>query len=467
METQLDAVWEKALENIQRRLNPLTFNTWFKDTEPVAIHEGSFVISTPNKFAKDWLESRHLPMIKTALEAALGKDIDVKITIRKDAGLRSLPSVSETEIRPLEDHQVVAETHSVKEVSPRRAPSYQFNPRYVFDNFVVGDGNQFAHAASFAVAENPAKAYNPLFIYGGAGLGKTHLMHAIGMHANAVHPEMNVMYVTTEAFTNEFIASIRGSSRNPLPFQKKYRTVDILLIDDIQFIIDKTATQEEFFHIFNTLYEGHKQLVISSDRPPKEMPTLEDRLRSRFEMGLIVDIQPPNLETRIAILQKKAEASGIDIADDVLQYIAGRRQLNVRELEGALTRISAFADLTNSVIDVSLAKGILKEILPETRPKRISTRSILSETAKYFGVSVADLTGKDRSKNISYPRQIAMYLVRELTDASLPKIGDDFGGRDHTTVMHGINKVASSIKKDHEERVQVQELINRIKQKET
>lgn len=465
METQLDAIWEKALENIQRRLNPLTFNTWFKDTEPVAIHEGSFVISTPNKFAKDWLESRHLPMIKTALEAAIGEDIDVRITIRKEASLSPGTSSSDIEVGLAPREQ--ANDVSVKEAPSRKSSAFQFNPRYVFDNFVVGSGNQFAQAAAMAVAENPVKSYNPLFIYGGAGLGKTHLMHAIGIHANAVHPEMNVMYVTTEAFTNEFIASIRGSSRNPLPFQKKYRTVDILLIDDIQFIIDKTATQEEFFHIFNTLYEGHKQLVISSDRPPKEMPTLEDRLRSRFEMGLIVDIQPPALETRIAILQKKAEASGIEISDEVIQFIAGRRQLNVRELEGALTRISAFADLTNSVIDVSLAKGILKEIFPETRPKRISSRSILSETAKYFGVTVADLTGKDRSKNISYPRQIAMYLVRELTDASLPKIGDDFGGRDHTTVMHGISKVAASIKKDHEEKTQVQELMNRIKQKET
>jgi chromosomal replication initiator protein len=461
VETELDAIWQKALENIQRRVNLTSYNTWFVNTEPVAIHEGSFIISTPNKFAQEWLEDRHLPLIKTALEAVLGEAIDVRVTVRKEGPAR--PESPPADPNPPTEHEPLPAPK--KDPAPRKSGSSQFNPRYVFDNFVVGDGNQFAHAASIAVAENPAKAYNPLFIYGGAGLGKTHLMHAIGIYANSIHPEMNVKYITTEAFTNEFISSIRAN--NPVPFQKKYRTVDILLIDDIQFIINKAGTQEEFFHIFNTLYEGNKQIVISSDRPPKELPTLEDRLRSRFEWGLIVDIQPPNLETRVAILQKKAEESRIEIGDDVLQFIAGRRQLNVRELEGALTRIAAFADLTNTIIDVSLAKNILKEILPERKPKRISTRQILSETAKYFGISVAEMTGKDRSKHISYPRQVAMYLVRELTDSSLPKIGDDFGGRDHTTVMHGISKIAASIKKDQEIKIQVQELENRIKQKDS
>ncbi len=461
METELDQIWQKSLESIKARLTGVAFNTWFKNTEPVAIHEGSFVISTPNKFAKEWLESRHIPMIKTALHEAMGQEVEVRITVRRDQP--NIPPVSAAPTdggRPEESSPRPETEHRRHSASPA-----QFNPRYVFDNFVVGDSNQFAHAASIAVAENPAKAYNPLFLYGGAGLGKTHLMHAIGIYASSLHPEMQVKYITSEAFLNEFVESIR--TKRPLPFQKRYRTVDVLLIDDIQFIIGKGGTQEEFFHIFNTLYEGHKQIVICSDRPPKEMPTLEDRMRSRFEWGLVVDIQPPNLETRIAILQKKAEGSGIEVSDEVIQFIAGKRQLNVRELEGALTRVAAFADLTNSIIDVSLAKDILKEILPETKPKKITSRSIMSETAKFFGVSVADLTGESRSRYISYPRQVAMYLSREMTDHSLPKIGADFGGRDHTTVMHGIKKIAVGLKKDQEVKMQVQELINRIKQKET
>lgn len=463
METELDLIWQKSLETIRGRLTAVAYNTWFKNIEPVAIHEGSFVISTPNKYAKEWLESRHIPMIKTALHEAMGQDIDVRITVRRDPHVTASAAPTDGG-RPDTPGQEPAPVQP--DLAGRRQPTRaQFNPRYVFDNFVVGDSNQFAHAASIAVAEKPAKAYNPLFIYGGAGLGKTHLLHAIGIYASSLHPDMQVKYITSEAFLNEFVESIR--TKKPLPFQKRYRTVDVLLIDDIQFIIGKDSTQEEFFHIFNTLYEGHKQIVICSDRPPKEMPALEDRMRSRFEWGLVVDIQPPNLETRIAILQKKAEGSGIEVPDDVIQFIAGKRQLNVRELEGALTRVAAFADLTNSVIDVSLTKDILKEILPVTKPKKISGRAIINETAKFFGVSAADLTGDSRSRSVSYPRQVAMYLSRELTDHSLPAIGNDFGGRDHTTVMHGIKKISSGLKKDQEMKMQVQELINRIKQKET
>ena len=451
MDTELDTIWTQSLDLIKNRLPALAFNTWFKNTEPVAIHEGSFVVSTPNRYAKEWIESRHVPMIKTALYEVMGKDMGVKITVRKESA--APPAPREADGAPAQE----------RSAAPKKTA--QFNPRYVFDNFVVGDGNQFAHAASIAVSENPAQAYNPLFIYGGAGLGKTHLLHAIGAYASTINPDMSIRYVTSETFTNEFIQSIMNKKN--LAFQNKYRSADILLIDDIQFIIGKEQTQEEFFHTFNVLYEAHKQIVVSSDRPPKEMPTLEDRLRSRFEWGLIVDIQPPNLETRIAILQKKAELLGLEVGDDVVQYIAGRRQLNVRELEGALTRVAAFADLTNSDIDMALTKDILKEILPESRPKKITPLSIMRETAKYFGVSVADLTGNNRSRHISYPRQVSMYLVRELTDNSLPKIGDDFGGRDHTTVMHGISKISALLKKDKEAKTQVQEIINRINQKET
>lgn len=469
MDTELDVIWEKSLERIKSQLSSLAFNTWFKNTAPVAIHEGSFIISTPNKFTKEWIESRHLGLIAAALQETMGPagaDLRVLVTVRKEPAARS--AVAAGEGPPLVE--LIAEgTDNRRPVAPWRSPLAgsrgQFNPRYVFDTFVVGDGNRFANAASTAVAENPATAYNPLFIYGGAGLGKTHLLHAIGVYGSSLHPDMSVKYLTGETFTNEFIQSIMNKS--PLPFQKKYRDVDLLLIDDIQFIINKEQTQEEFFHTFNTLYEAHKQIVISSDRPPKEMPTLEERLRSRFEWGLIVDIQPPNLETRIAILHKKAELAGIDISDEVIQFIAGKRQLNVRELEGALTRVAAFADLTNSDIDTALAKDILKEILPETKPKKITMRAVMSETAKYFGVSVADLTGNNRARFVVYPRQVAMYLARELTDHSLPKIGEDFGGRDHTTVMHSVSKISTSLKKDQEAKIQVQELMNRLKQKES
>lgn len=471
MATELDVVWEKSLDRIKTSLSAPAFNTWFKNTEPVAIHEGSFVISTPNKFTKEWIESRHLGLIKTALQEAMGpegSDLDVKVTVRRERPAAN-PGVSVS----AEDPSADASTASLppdplrveRRTAPRLGPSGQFNPRYVFDTFVVGESNRFAHAASIAVAEKPAASYNPLFLYGGSGLGKTHLLHAIGVYGSSLFPDMSVKYVTGETFTNEFIQSIMNTAAEP--FRKKYRDVDLLLIDDIQFIVGKEQTQEEFFHTFNVLYEAHKQIVVSSDRPPKEMPTLEDRLRSRFEWGLIVDIQPPNLETRMAILQKKAELSGIDISDEVIQFIASKRQLNVRELEGALTRVAAFADLTDSQIDVSLAKDILKEILPEARPKKITMRVIINECSKYFGVSSAEITGNSRLRHIVYPRQVAMYLARELTDISLPKIGDDFGGRDHTTVMHSVSKVSSAVKKNQETKAQIQELINRIKQKDS
>lgn len=469
MATELDAVWEKSLDRIRSRLPAVAFNTWFKNTAPVAIHEGSFVISTPNKFTKEWIESRHLGLIKTVLQETMGADgadLGVKVTVRRDQASSGGPAgqtqaAAQADDGPGNQPSPTAE----RRTAPRVGPSGQFNPRYVFDTFVVGDSNRFAHAASIAVAEKPAGAYNPLFVYGGSGLGKTHLLHAIGVYGSSLFPDMRVRYVTGETFTNELIQSIMNSV--PVPFRKKYRDVDLLLIDDIQFIIGKEATQEEFFHTFNTLYEAHKQIVVSSDLPPKEMPTLEERLRSRFEWGLIVDIQPPNLETRIAILHKKAELSGIAVGDDVLRFIAGKRQLNVRELEGALTRVAAFADLTNSEVDVALAKDILKDILPEARPRKVSIRMIINETSKYFGISAAEITGSSRLRHIVYPRQVAMYLARDLTDQSLPKIGEDFGGRDHTTVMHSVSKIAAAVKKSPETKVQVQELNNRIQQKDS
>ena len=455
-ETQLDEVWGRALGSIKNRVSPLAFNTWFKNTSPVAIHEGFFVVSTPNRFTKEWIESRHMGLIETALVDAAGSQMGVKIIVRKDVSLD----------QPASSVMLAAEATPHEKADPPkplRRGTDQFNPRYMFDTFVVGEGNRFAHAACLAVAENPASAYNPLFLYGGAGLGKTHLLHAIGHLGRSCHPDSKVRYVTSERFTNEFINSIRDEQA--LAFQRRYRSTDVLLIDDIQFIIDKERTQEEFFHTFNTLYEAHKQIVISSDRPPKDMPTLEDRLRSRFEWGLIVDISPPDLETRIAILRKKSEYSNISVPDDVINFIAGKIQFNIRELEGALTRLAAFAALTNSEIEISLAKDVLKEVLPQTKPREISIKVIQAEVVRYYGISIADLTGADRSRFVAYPRQVCMFLSRDLTSLSLPKIGELFGGRDHTTVMHAVSKIETMIKKDKEAYNQVQELTSRIKLK--
>ncbi len=451
-ETRIDEVWDHALGTVKKRLSPVAFNTWFKNTTPVAIHEGFFVVSTPNRFTKEWIESRHTGLIKAALHEATKSDLDVKIVVRKEDSTPSGDKHLGHDPSASSDMAISARKH----ISP-------FNPKYTFDAFVVGEGNRFAHAAALAVAENPSSAYNPLFIYGGAGLGKTHILHAIGHSCKLAHPDQKARYLTSEKFTTEFINSIRDD--HALAFQKRYRSIDILIIDDIQFIIDKERTQEEFFHTFNTLYEAHKQIIISSDRPPKDMPTLEDRLRSRFEWGLIVDISPPDLETRIAILKKKAEIGGIDISDEVINFIATKIQVNIRELEGALTRLSAFASLTSSEIDLSLAKDILKKILPESRPKKISIRLIQTEVARYYGLTVADLCGSSRARFVSYPRQVGMYITRSMTSLSLPKIGEFFGGRDHTTVLHANSKIEKLISSDGEASNQVRELINRIKHK--
>ncbi len=319
------------------------------------------------------------------------------------------------------------------------------NPKYTFDTFVIGSGNRFAHAASLAVAEAPAKAYNPFFIYGGVGLGKTHLMHAIGHYVLEHNPNAKVVYLSSEKFTNEFINSIRDNKA--IDFRNKYRNVDVLLIDDIQFLAGKESTQEEFFHTFNTLHEESKQIVISSDRPPKEIPTLEDRLRSRFEWGLITDITPPDLETRIAILRKKAKADGLDIPNEVMLYIANQIDTNIRELEGALIRVVAYSSLVNEDMTPELAAAALKDIIPNAKPRMISILDIQKAVGEHYNIRLEDFTAKKRTKSIAFPRQVAMYLSRELTDFSLPKIGEEFGGRDHTTVIHAHEKISSDVQK--------------------
>ncbi|MDV9958632.1 chromosomal replication initiator protein DnaA, partial [Clostridioides difficile] len=335
------------------------------------------------------------------------------------------------------------------------------NPKYTFDTFVIGNSNRFAHAACVAVAESPAKAYNPLFLYGGVGLGKTHLMHAIGHHIVSQKKDSKVVYVSSEKFTNELINSIKDDKNEE--FRNKYRNVDVLLIDDIQFIAGKERTQEEFFHTFNTLHEANKQIIISSDRPPKDIPTLEDRLRSRFEMGLITDIQAPDFETRIAILRKKAQLERIDVPNEVMSYIAKNIKSNIRELEGALTRVVAYSSLSNRVISFDLATEALKDIITTSKNEEINVLRIKEKVSSVFNLKMEDFNSKKRTRSIAYPRQIAMYLTRELTDLSLPKIGEEFGGRDHTTVIHAHDKVSKDIEESEEIKTKIDKIISDLK----
>jgi len=435
------AIWSSCLEALDGAGS--THKAWLAQTRPVAVTGGTMVLAVPDEFVKEWIEQRYASLITAALARAAGRPLELRVTVRKpDEASEDDPG---------------QQASSVLGVSDRP----QLTPKYTFDRFVIGASNRFAHAAAVAVAEAPAKSYNPLFIYGGAGLGKTHLLHAIGHYAGNLYPQLKIRYVTSEQFTNDFINAIRDDRAGA--FQRRYRDNDILLIDDIQFLEGKERTQEEFFHTFNALHNADKQIVISSDRPPKQIATLEDRLRSRFEWGLITDIQPPDLETRIAILRKKSEADGLNVPDDVLEFIASKVQSNIRELEGALIRVTAFASLNRSPIDLALAQIVLKDLFPEEGRGEISVALIMAETAAYFGLLMEDLTGSSRSRLLVTARQIAMYLTRELTDLSLPKIGQAFGGRDHTTVMHAYQKIRALMRERRSIYNQVQELTNRIK----
>lgn len=445
MSLNLDDIWNDTLRLIKTELTEVSFNTWFKTIEPLVINDNQIILGAPNEFTKGILVARYLTLIKNAVKQATNKEFDIKFIIPGEELINDVGQTIQSE---------------VNDTSTSRA---QLNPKYTFDTFVIGNSNRFAHAASLAVAEAPAKAYNPLFIYGGVGLGKTHLMHAIGHYILNQNPKAKVVYVSSEKFTNELINSIRDD-RN-VEFRNKYRNVDVLLIDDIQFIAGKERTQEEFFHTFNALHEANKQIIISSDRPPKEIPTLEDRLRSRFEWGLIADIQPPDLETRIAILRKKAKVENIHVPNDVMLYIATKIQSNIRELEGALIRIVAYSSLTNREVTVDLAAEALKDIISNTKPREINVKLIKEIVAQNFNVNVEDFDSKKRTRSIAYPRQIAMYLCRELTDLSLPKIGDEFGGRDHTTVIHAYDKISSDIKNNTELKLKIENIINEIKGK--
>jgi len=424
----LQSLWQETLIKLEGELSKPSFETWLSSTQLLDIEGDTLVIQVPNDFARDWLESRYSPLIKSTVQTILGKVINLRFIIPT--------SYSNS---PIQESDFVS--------TPKQEAFPNFlNQKYTFDTFVIGNSNRFAHAAALAVAESPAKSYNPLFIYGGVGLGKTHLMHAIGHHVLNQSPQTRVLYVSSEKFTNELIDSIRDE--NPIGFRNHYRNVDILLIDDIQFLAGKERTQEEFFHTFNALYEANKQIIISSDRPPKEIPTLEDRLRSRFEWGLITDIQAPDLETRIAILRKKAKLENLQVANEVMVYIADNIQSNIRELEGALIRVMAYASLNSSPITLEVATQALRDILPVSTPKQITIDMVQQAVADYYHLSLSEFKAKKRTRSIAFPRQIAMYLCRQLTDCSLPKIGEEFGGRDHTTVIHAHDKISQCIQKD-------------------
>jgi chromosomal replication initiator protein len=423
MSAQLINLWDRTLELLKDELTEISFNTWIKTIEPISIKNDTIELGVPAEFNKGILENRYLALIKNAIIQTTSRKYELIFVINS----KDSPQVKKTPAQGIYEENGVM----------------LLNPKYTFDTFVIGNGNRLAHAASVAVAESPAKAYNPLFLYGGVGLGKTHLMHAIGHFVLSQNTGQNVLYVSSEKFTNELINAIKDDRNEE--FRSKYRNIDILLIDDIQFIGGKERTQEEFFHTFNALYEANKQIIISSDKPPREITTLEERLRSRFEWGLIADIQPPDLETRIAILRKKAQLENFIIPDEVLGFIAENIASNIRELEGALNRIIAYSSLTNSEITIEFAHDALKEILLANKTKAINSSTIIDVVSRYYDVKPEDFISKKRHREISYPRQIAMYLCRELTDMSLPKIGDAFGGRDHTTVIHAIDKITEEL----------------------
>jgi chromosomal replication initiator protein len=429
-----DRLWQAALGQLQVEMPRATFDTWVRDAELLAYEDGTFVVGVENAYARDWLQDRLLSSVKRVLTGMAGRTVEVRFVVWQ------AEPVEEESVPPLADTSPAATSN---------AGSLHLSPRYTFESFVVGPSNRLAHAATQAVAENPARAYNPLFLYGGVGLGKTHLLHAVGNVCAA--GGLQVLYVSSEEFTNDLINAIRSHTTDA--FRDRYRRIDVLLIDDIQFIAGKESTQEEFFHTFNTLHGQDKQLVISSDRPPKALVTLEERLRSRFEWGLTADIQPPDLETRQAILRSKAERAGRVVEPQFLELIARRVQSNIRELEGALTRVLAYSDLSNLPMSTELIETALVDLLP--RGGALTPERILSAVAEHFGLDPDELLGRGRSHGVAMPRHVAMYLIREETNASLPQIGEALGGRDHTTIMYGCEKINGQLETDEGLRRQV------------
>ncbi len=428
----IEIEWDEALEYIQQKVPKQVFDTWFLPVQFDRVENSTVYIGVPNKFFGEWLDTHYGALLAEAVATAgAGEPLTVAFIVRE----KTAPAQEELPLAT-QGGRVQAQ------VKPRRG--ILLNPKYTFRNFVVGAGNQFAHAACMAVAEQPGQTYNPLFIYGGVGLGKTHLLNAIGNHV-AEQRDLRIAYLTTEQFTNEVINSIRYDKMMDL--RKRYRHIDMLMIDDIQFLVGKERTQEEFFHTFNALYEGHKQIVLSSDRFPKDMPDIEERLRSRFEWGLIADLQPPDVETRIAILRKKSEDEGVKLPEDVIQFLSTTMKSNIRELEGSLVRLGAYASLTGQVISLDLAKNVLRDIIGDKK-KVVAMDDIQEAVCAQFHVKLAELKSRRRSKTLVHPRQIAMYLCRELTDASYPEIGRQFGGKDHTTIIHACRQVAKAKEAD-------------------
>jgi chromosomal replication initiator protein len=430
-----EQIWQAAQEELRFQLSKPSYETWLKNASLVGRDKNDFKIGVPTKLAKDWLEDRYLAMIKETLSAIVSGDVSVAFEVvpGQEAGSRKTAVA-------------VADEPPPEEEEPELAEASQLNPKFQFQHFVVGNNSRFAHAACRAVAETPAKAYNPLFLYGGVGLGKTHLMHAIGHAVLEKHHRRRVAYVTSEKFMNEMITSIQEGRMND--FRTRYRTVDVLLVDDIQFLAGKDRTQEEFFHTFNSLHELNRQIVISSDRPPKEIPTLEDRLRSRFSWGLIADIQPADFETRVAILKSKVGSAAKLVPEDVLSFIAHKIQKNIRELEGALIRVIAHASLNRSAVNVDMAARLLQDVIPSTDTRTLSIDTISRAVANFYHISLEEMKGKRRDKHIVFPRQVAMFLIREETASSLPAIGQAFGGRDHTTVLHSYEKINTESRED-------------------
>ncbi|MFL6069479.1 MAG: chromosomal replication initiator protein DnaA [Gaiellaceae bacterium] len=448
-ELTAEDLWNEVADRLKDALNDTTYRTWFDQVAGGEVSSDGVVLTVPNDFTREWIEAHFLGLVQAAVRELTGDERPVRLLVRAEG----------------QPEEVSAQTIR-SEPAPAVARAYEgLNPKYTFDSFVIGSSNRFAHAAALAVAEAPAQAYNPLFIYGGTGLGKTHLLQAVGQYVAEHSAALTVGYVTSETFMNDFINSLRDKRIEG--FKTRYRSYDLLMIDDIQFLEGKERIQEEFFHTFNSLYEAGRQIVISSDRPPREISTLEERLRSRFEWGLITDIQPPDLETRIAILRKKVKTDGIELDADnneVLTFIASRISTNIRELEGALTRVVAYSSLTGGEMTTELAQYVLKDLFPQGEPAQVSIKGIQETVSERFSLSLKELCGDKRSQNIVYPRQVAMYLSRELTDSSLPKIGREFGGRDHTTVIHATSKIARLIKEDRSVYNLVQELTARIKQ---
>ncbi len=457
-------LWQSCSELIRAQVSEVVWNTTFRELQAIDLTNDEIIVSVPSRVVKERIEARYLGIVREALAESHAEPLGMELEVRMDEqtllGLDSTV-IDLTSDTPRIDIQLpeIAEKPVVEPVAAQEGT--KAGERYTFDDFVTGTGNRFAHAAALAVAETPAKSYNPLFIYGDAGLGKTHLLRAIESYVHTHYPHFSVRYVSTETFLNEFVDAIRQNTT--IQFKRRYRDIDVLLVDDIQFVQGREGLQEEFFHTFNQLHQANSQIVLTSDRPPDSIPTLEDRLRSRFKMGLITDIQPPDVETRLAILQKKAEASSAEIPDDSLMFIAERVTDNIRELEGALIRVTAYANLTGERLTVDLCQRVLGDLLTTTKPRPITPSIILDETSDMFGFPIEDIIGASRRRPLVTARQVAMYVFREATDLSYPAIAREFGGRDHTTVIHAVDKIGKLMAERREIYDQVTELTNRIK----